>query len=110
MKKKLYLCHVLEKNSFNKSYFESYSNFFKNSKYKKIYYLLLNNTNKIKHSKKTNIVSFKEILKLSENNQIDFLLSFEFKIQYFFSVMKIKKSITKNILHFEQYYFLLSKF
>ena len=91
MKKKLYLCHVLEKNSFNKSYFESYSNFFKNSKYKKIYYLLLNNTNKIKNSKKTNIVSFKEILKLSENNQIDFLLSFEFKIQYFFSVMKIKK-------------------
>ena len=92
MIKEIYLCHVLEGNSFNKSYFETYSNFLRNSKYKKIYYLFLDNTyTKFRASKKNNIITIKDIEKLSKKNQVDFLLSFEFKVKYLFSIMKIKK-------------------
>lgn len=97
MKKKICLCHVIEKNNFNKSYLESYSNFLKNSKYEKIYHLLLDNkVNNFKVTRNSNLTSLKEIVKLSKDNHIDFLLSFEFKIQYLLSIFKIKKLSRKT--------------
>lgn len=94
MKKNTYLCHVIERSNFNKSYLSSYSYFLKNSKYKKILYLFLDN--KKKNNLKKNYLNLNQITELSKSNKIDFLLSVEFKIKNLFSIFKIKNISRKT--------------
>lgn len=101
MKKKYYLCQVVNNKSYNKSYKNSFLNFIRNSKYKKIYNLNLDDKK-----------SYDKIVELCKKKKIDFLFFTEFKIKYLIKIIKIKKSARKifYLLNHSVFYYRNYKF
>ena len=99
MKKNYYLCIVFNNNSQDKVYFKSILKFFKNTRYKKIFYLNLDEK-KFSYKKKQKNTTLKKILDISNIHSVDYLISFEFKIRYFFDLIQIKKKRNKIFYFF----------
>jgi hypothetical protein len=104
VKKNCYLCIVLNNKSINQVYFNSILEFFKKTRYKKIFFLNLDEKKFFYKNKKKNI-TFKKILDISDIHRVDYLISFEFKIRYFFDLIKIKKKSNKIFYFFNNYIF-----
>ena len=104
MKKNYYLCIVFNNNSQDKVYFKSILKFFKNTRYKKIFYLNLDEK-KFSYKKKQKNTTLKKILDISNIHSVDYLISFEFKIRYFFDLIQIKKKRNKIFYFFNNYIF-----
>ncbi len=102
MKKNYYLCIVFNNNSLNQVYFKSIFKFFKNTKYKKVFFLNLDEKKSFYKRKEKNI-TLKKILDISNIHRVDYLISFEFKIRYFFDLIQIKKKNNKIFYFFNNY-------